>query len=150
LRKPTVILACALSAGALALPACGGGDEPAAQNPASEQAPPERVGQLERRVKELEQENQSLRRQLEERESGSVGEGDDASRGADSGSGADGGSASGAGAGAGAGSGGGSGSAGGSGGSGGRADAGAGPDPGTPEDDRSVYDICGPNPAPNC
>jgi hypothetical protein len=40
-----------------------------------------------------------------------------------------------------------------SGGSGSRyrgSDAGGGPDPGSAEEDKSMRDICGPNPAPEC
>ena len=140
-------LVCLAAVAALVLVACGGDEPTAEQDPAAQPIPPERVDQLDRRVHGIEAELKRLRKELDSRErEQSDAQGDGAPAGSD-----DSGAGSGAGTGAGAGTGSGTGSGSGSdGGSGAGADAGAGPDPGSAEDDRSVYDICGPNPAPNC
>src|SRR5215204_5604689 len=143
LKPTTAVFACVLAAGAIVLPACGG--ESADGEPASQSVPTEKVDDLDRRVGDLEKKIEELRREVQESGDGSTSgasAGDEAGTSAGSdGASAGAGSTSGASAGAGAG-GGSDGSGGGSGGG----DAGAGPDPGTAEDDRSVYDICGPNP----
>ena len=130
-------LACMFASGVIVLPACGGGDS-ANTEPAAQSVPREQVEGVEQRVKTLEEETGKLRKELEavrNTQSPGHGTGDDAKRGSDST--ADGGGTS---------------AGGGASGSGpiGGTDAGGGPDPGTTEDDPSIKDICGPNPAPEC
>lgn len=157
--KPSASLACVLTAGLLILPACGeeGNDR------AAEFAPSDDMRVLERRVGAIERQLRDLRKELktrgrQERSSTDQPAEETATAAAVDGSAAStppvaGGPtrstsvsppASGAG---------------GSapdengesvGGSDGGSDAGSGPDPGTSEEDRTVEDICGPNPAPEC
>jgi len=157
--KPFVSLAYALSAVLLALPACGGDDGPDPAPADDLRVLEQRVGAIERQLRDLRQE---LRTQGQEKQSSS----DQPGNGAAPEDAADGGRASapdgapgdtrGASVsgpdpgGGGSGSGGGAGSGSGGGGSGGGSDSGSGPDPGTSEDDRSLEEICGPNPAPEC
>ena len=155
MRKPiTAPLVCILIVAALVLPACGGRDS-AEQKPASQTVPPEKVDDLGRRVADLVKQIEKLLKELESKT------GDDSS-GASAGNEKGGAT--------GASSGGGAGKAGTGGRLGlrrGRRAAAArearvapaqpraamrapGPDPGAAEDGRSAYDVCGPNPAPNC
>ena len=69
----TPSLACLLVLG-LALPACGGG-ESADTQPASQSVPPERVDDLDRRVKGLEEQIDRLRKELESTRQGADREG---------------------------------------------------------------------------
>lgn len=164
--KPLASLACCLTAGALILPACGGEEAPDAKfAPADDvRVLEQRLGAVERQLRDMRQE---IRSQGEaKRSSSDEPRGDTAGDGAaerggasapvDSGgrtraasvSGSD---SAGGRSGSGRGGGSGGGGLGGSDGGGvGGSDAGAGPDPGTPEDDPSIEDICGPNPAPEC
>lgn len=168
--KPFASLAGALTAGALILSACGG-DE-AAPNPAADAVPADDMRVLERRVGGLERQLRELRQEIrspgDDEQSSSDEPGDAAATGgpadqggastpeaaaggtrgaSDSDSGTSSGDSSGGGRPSGGPpSGGGASPPGGGGGS----DVGAGPDPGTSEDDRSLEDICGPNPAPEC
>ena len=161
--KPFASLACALAAGALILPACGGDDSSDSAPAAADdlRVLEQRVGAIERQLRDLRKE---LKSQGKGRRASSDAPGDETATeaaaerggastpdgaagdtraasvtGSDAGDG-DGGSESGGGGASGSGGG----------GSGGGSDSGAGPDPGTPEDDRSVEAICGPNPAPEC
>ncbi len=159
LTKPLASLACALAAGALVLPACGGEEAP----DAARFAPADDVRVLEQRLGAVERQLRDLRQEIRSQGAGGRSSSDEPGGEAATDRAADGGGAStpeGAGAGTRAASGTGSGSGGagsgsggggsGGGGSGGGSDPGGGPDPGTPEDDPSVEDICGPNPAPEC
>ncbi|HEV2771358.1 MAG TPA: hypothetical protein VGV57_00785 [Thermoleophilaceae bacterium] len=163
LTKPLASLACALAAGALVLPACGGEEAP----DAARFAPADDVRVLEQRLGAVERQLRDLRQEIRSQGAGGRSSSDEpggeaatdraadrdgASKPEGAGAGTRAASVTGSGSGGG-GSGSGSGSGGGGsggGGSGGGSDAGGGPDPGTPEDDPSVEDICGPNPAPEC
>ena len=79
----TPSLACLLVLGVLALPACGGG-ESADTQPASQSVPPERVDDLDRRVKGLEEQIDRLRRELESTRQGADREGAGGDQGAGS------------------------------------------------------------------
>ena len=164
--KPVIALACALAALAVTLPACGDEDQAADQNPASAedlQVLERRMGAVERQLRDL---RKALKSRREEGQRSSADQpGDEIASVAPpdaavpaSGSGEPGGSSASApgvasgsdfDSGAGSRSGGSSGPGGGS-RSAGSGDRGAGPDPGSPEVDRTVEDICGPNPAPEC
>lgn len=160
--KPVASLACALTAGALILPACGNDQAP----DDAEFAPADDVRVLEQRLGAVERQLRDLRQEIrrsqgpgerpssdepgDEKPTDRAADGGGASAPEDAGGTTRAASVTGSGDGGSDSGGGGGGSGGGSGASGGRSDAGGGPDPGSPEEDRSVEEICGPNPAPEC